>query len=78
MQELFRKLIQPESSLPNNGEEGIRKVCLGKYAFVTAYHLVTSQHVTCGIMALPDESFPATMTIALSKNNPYKGIINYK
>jgi hypothetical protein len=78
MQEVFRKVIQQESSLPNTAEEGIKQVCLGKYAFVTVLHLITWQPVTCGVVALPDESFPVSMTITLSKNNPYKGIIDYK
>jgi hypothetical protein len=78
MQELFRKLLQHESSFPDNAEEGLRRVCLGKYAFVSALHLITCQRVTCGVMALPDVSLPVSMTIALSKNNPYKGIIDYK
>lgn len=78
MHELFTKLIQHESSLLNTAEEGIKQVCLDKYAFVTTLHLITWHPVPCNVMALPDESFPVSMAIALSKNNPYKRIIDYK
>ncbi|XP_023708697.1 glutamate receptor ionotropic, delta-2 isoform X2 [Cryptotermes secundus] len=77
MHELFTKLIQHESSLLNTAEEGIKQVCLDKYAFVTTLHLITWHPVPCDVMALPDESFPVSMAIALSKNNPYKRIIDY-
>jgi hypothetical protein len=78
MQELFRKLIQFEPNLPDSTEEGIRQVCLGRYAFMTTLHLISWQHVTCEVVALPGESFPVSMTIALTKNSPYKEVINYK
>ncbi|XP_021933555.1 probable glutamate receptor [Zootermopsis nevadensis] len=77
MHEVFKKLIQNEPNLPSSAEEGVRRICLGKYAFMTTVYAVSWQHAACRVMALPSESFPASLTFALIKNSPYKGIIDY-
>ena len=78
MKRLFRTLIEPERhNLPDSEAEGISRVCSSRYAHVTAQHNV---HLIpgCRLATLPDEYFPTSLAMGLTKNSPYKGIIDYK
>ncbi|XP_069694866.1 probable glutamate receptor [Periplaneta americana] len=77
IQKVFKKLVERQrSGLPESAEEGVHRVCKGKYAFLSTMHLMAGQMGTCGLVELPDESFPVSMSIALAKNSPYKRIID--
>ncbi|KAJ4445627.1 hypothetical protein ANN_12309 [Periplaneta americana] len=77
VQKVFKKLVERQrSGLPESAEEGVHRVCKGKYAFLSTMHLMAGQMGTCGLVELPDESFPVSMSIALAKNSPYKRIID--
>ena len=79
MVKLFRTLIEPErDTLPDTDAEGISKACSSKYAHVGTPHNVHVIPNKCKLATLPDEYFRMFFAIGLTKNSPYKGIIDYK
>jgi hypothetical protein len=76
--EVYQKLIVPfKSDLPSKTEEGLQRVCTGhRYAFISSYHFTRT--TPCQLVTLPGTSYPETLTYIITKNNPYKSLINWK
>jgi hypothetical protein len=59
--------------------EGLQRICTEEYmAFAGIETKVDSVRgqLTCEIMRLPATAIPATMTMAITKDNPYKRILS--
>jgi hypothetical protein len=78
--EIYRKLIAPiKHDLPTTNPEGYNKICSEhKYAFFGTNILKTkfSLSIPCKVIPLPGFSYMEPWAFIMSKNNPYKGLIN--
>jgi hypothetical protein len=76
--DVYEKLIGPyRRDLPSKTEEGFKRACTRhRYAFMTSNHFTRVK--PCHLVALPETSYPETLTYIISKNSPYKGLINWK
>jgi hypothetical protein len=79
---VYSRLLSPFArDLPNEEAEGFERVCtqhnyayIGSQLFVKKY----SANFSCEMVKLSGTSFPESLTYIISKNNTYKGIINWK
>ncbi len=80
--EIYIKLIAPFiNDLPFSHIEGIRRVCTDyKYAFFGQNFLETklSLSIPCKVTPLPGNSYSDQDAFIISKNSPYKGLINWR
>ncbi|XP_033607560.1 probable glutamate receptor isoform X2 [Cryptotermes secundus] len=76
--EVYKKLIGPfKSDLPSTNDEAFERVCTrNRYAYMCSHFF--SQIVPCQLVALPGTSYPETLTYIITKNNPYKSLINWR
>ena len=80
--DVYRKLIAPyKSDMPATDSDGLRRVCADpKYAFY-GYNLLNTEAVgslSCQVVPLPDTFYKESWAFIISKNNPYKGLINWR
>jgi hypothetical protein len=80
--EIYIKLIAPFiHDLPTSEPEGLRKVCTEhKYAYFGRNLLNTkiSLSIPCKVIPLPGNSYRIQWAFIISKNSPYKGLINWR
>ena len=80
--EIYKKLITPFiHDLPASDVEGFRRVCTDhKYAFFNPNFLNTnfSLSIPCKVIPLPGNSYMDPWAFIISKNSPYKGLINWR
>jgi hypothetical protein len=78
----YKKLIAPfKNELPTSHITGFRRACADhKYAYhgpkVLAKHF--SMLESCQLVPLPEASYMVTAGFIISKNVPYKGLINWR
>jgi len=79
---VYKKLIAPYANeLPATETDGFRRVCTEKkYAFIGISNLNRefAQTLPCQLVPLPGTSYRETWAFIMSKNSPYKGLINWR
>jgi hypothetical protein len=79
---VFKKLIAPfKNDLPATNLDGFRRVCADKkYAFIGNSPFITEleNNFPCQLVRLPGTSYRDPWAIIISKNSPYKGLINWR
>jgi hypothetical protein len=79
---VYKKLIAPfKNDLPLSHKEGFRRVCAEhKYAFLGPNILKTkiSLSLPCQVVPLPGNFYKDPWAFIISKNSPYKSIINWR
>jgi hypothetical protein len=82
MKEAYTKLIAPDKDhLPATIEEGMQRVCdVNNYAFMTSLDVVLGllDNITCELSAVLGASIPESLAMAVAKQSPYRGLINFK
>ena len=80
--DVYKKLIAPyKNDLPDTPLNGLRRVCADqKFAFITFYIPDTqlARELSCQVMPLPDKIYSNTLAFLISKDSPYKGLINWR
>ena len=80
--EVYKKLIVPyKNDLPDSSLKGFRRVCAEhNYAFVSLNVLNTEfgKELSCHVVPLPDTFYSDSFAFIINKNNPYKGLINWR
>jgi hypothetical protein len=79
---VYNKLIEPfKNDMPISDLEGFKAACIRhKYAYVGSF-FVSQQHkgaMLCQLVTLPGTSYAEPLTFIISKNSPYKSLINWK
>jgi hypothetical protein len=80
---VYKKLIAPfKNDLPSTHSVGLRRVCADhKYAYIgpkSILKLNISLLVPCKLFPLPETPYRQTWSFMISKNSPYKGLINWR
>jgi hypothetical protein len=79
---VYKKLIEPYTEdLPATHLDGLRRACADKkYAYIGINTLNTEFGRTppCQLVPLPGTSYRETWAFIMSKNSPYKGLINWR
>jgi hypothetical protein len=79
---VYKKLIAPfKNDTSTSVLEGVRRVCSDKnFAFIAVDLLNTESARTppCQLVPLPGTSYRETWAFIISKNSPYKGLINWR
>ena len=80
--DVYETLIAPyENDLPASLSDGLRRVCADhKYAFY-GYNLLNTEavkSVSCNIVPLPNAFYTDAWAFLITKNSPYKGLINWR
>jgi len=79
---VYKKLIAPfKDDLPTGHSEGFRRVCADhNYAYIGIDILDTkfSRSLSCQLVPLPETSYREPWAFIISKNSPYKGLINWR
>jgi len=78
----YKELIAPfKNDLPTSESDGVRRVCADhKYAYFGTTILKTKHSLTfpCQLVPLPETSYKVAWAFIISKNSPYKGLINWR
>jgi hypothetical protein len=79
---VYKKLIAPfKNDLPTSDFDGFRRVCVEhKYAYfgpniLNAKYLLS---LPCQLVQLPEPTHREAWAFIISKNSPYKGLINWR
>jgi hypothetical protein len=77
---VYKKLIEPfKNDMPLTDLDGLRRVCDDhNYAYIGTLDIHDSQKLSCQVMPLPETSYTVTGAYIISKNNPYRGLINWR
>jgi hypothetical protein len=79
---VYKKLIAPfKNDLPTSNMDGLRRVCADhNYAYVSPNILFTnfSLSLPCQLVPLPGTYYKDPSAFIISKNSPYKGLINWR
>jgi hypothetical protein len=79
---VYKKLIAPfKDDLPVTPLDGLRRVCSKKkYAYIGTNPSKTEFEMTlpCQLVPLPGTSYREIWAFIISKNSPYKGLINWR
>ena len=79
---VYKKLIAPfVNDLPSSHMAGFRRVCVDhKYAFIgpNILNLKFTLLLPCKLLPLPEPSYKGPWAFIISKNSPYKGLINWR
>jgi hypothetical protein len=79
---VYKTLIAPYTKdLPASDMDGLRRVCADhKYAYIVINPLNTEfvRTLPCQLVPLPGTSYRDTWAFIMSKNSPYKGLINWR
>jgi hypothetical protein len=78
---VYKKLIAPfKNDMPSSIIEGFKEACTRqKYAYVDSFLSQQSKRaILCQLVTLPGTSYPEPLTFIVSKNSPYKSLINWK
>ena len=79
---VYKKLIAPfKDDLPTSHIDGFRRACADhNYAYFGPNDLYTKYSLSrsCQLVLLPETFYRETWAFILSKNSPYKGLINWR
>jgi hypothetical protein len=79
---VYKKLIAPfKNHLPTSPLDGFMRVCAEQnYAYfdINLLNKNVSLLLPCQLVPLPDTSYRDPWAFVISKNNSYKGIINWR
>jgi hypothetical protein len=79
---VYKKLIAPfKNDMPVSDLDGFNRVCVDhKYAYIGRDTLAKyfSSELSCQLVQLPVTYYPDTIAFIISKNNPFKGLINWR
>lgn len=77
---VYKKLIAPfKNDMPVSELDGFRRVCDDhKYAYIGFLEKYDLQKLSCQVVPLPETSYTVTAAYVISKNNPYRGLINWR
>jgi hypothetical protein len=79
---VYKKLIAPfKNDMPSSITEGFKAACTRhKYAFMVSLFISqqSKRAILCQLVTLPGTSYPDPLTFVISKNSPYKRLINWK
>jgi hypothetical protein len=79
---VYKKLIAPfKNDMPVSDMDGFSRVCDDhKYAYIGRGFVVKyySWLFSCQVVQLPGTYYPHTTAFIISKNNPFKGLINWR
>jgi len=79
---VYKKLIAPfKNDMPSSHMVGLRRACVDKkYAYFGPNLLKTNYSLLlpCKLLPLPENSYGESWAFILSKNSPYKGLINWR
>jgi hypothetical protein len=77
---VYKKLIAPfKNNMPVSHLDGFRRVCNDhKYAYIVPIETHYSQKMPCQILPLPESFYTVTVAFIITKNNPYRGLINWR
>lgn len=83
MKEVYNKIIlQKEKDMPGTRQEGKRRLCNEPKQTLMANDLAMEAteylEYRCPLTKLPRTAIPGSLTFAISKENPYRGLFNYK
>ncbi|KAJ9590514.1 hypothetical protein L9F63_016465 [Diploptera punctata] len=76
MREVYEKLIIRDE-MPLTDVEGIVRLCSSRYAFISSGLKMKSLQAPCKLSALTGVSFDASISLVLTKDSPYRNVINY-
>ena len=80
--EIYERLIAPfNNDMPNSTIDGYRRVCADhKYAYfgINYLKIIGPFSVHCKLIKLPGNSYSNPWAFIISKNSPYKGLINWR
>ncbi|XP_021924652.1 probable glutamate receptor [Zootermopsis nevadensis] len=79
---VYKTLISPhKNDMPAGNLEGFTRVCDSrhKYAFMASLYVgqYWAMKLPCHFTTLPDTFYPECLTFVISKNSPYKKLINW-
>jgi len=79
---VYKKLIAPfKKDLPASHMDGLRKACVDKkYAYIGINSLNTefARTLPCQLVPLPGTYYRESWAFIMSKNSPYRGLINWR
>jgi hypothetical protein len=79
---VYKTLIAPfKDNMPTSDLDGFTRICADqKYAYIgpDIVDKYFSRTVSCQLVQLPDTSYLDTLAFIISKNSPYKGLINWR
>jgi hypothetical protein len=79
---VYNKLIAPfKNDMRVSDLDGLRRVCVeNKYAYIGYKFLVKyfSSTLSCQLVQLPGTYYSHTIAFIISKNNTFKGLINWR
>jgi hypothetical protein len=83
MKEIYNKIIlQKAKDMPETILEGIKRLCTeSKQTLMSAADIMAFMQYTeywCHITKLPRSAIPGSASFAISKENPYRKLFNYK
>nr|CAD7424356.1 unnamed protein product [Timema monikensis] len=79
MKEVYIKYIQNQD-LPSTQSGALKRLCsVEKYALLASLHTTRSQanQLSCPIISIPKQVYPAFTALAIRKNSSYLGIIDF-
>ncbi|GLH01987.1 Uncharacterized protein GBIM_08038, partial [Gryllus bimaculatus] len=83
LKQVYQKLLAPMLvQQPRSFADGFRRVCRGRYAFMTGTHTVggghgaAAGHGACGMTVLPGGSFPLALAMVLPPGSPLRRIVD--
>lgn len=80
---VYKTLISPhKNDMPAGNLEGFKRVCDSRHKYAFMASLFVGQYwamkLPCHFTTLPDTFYPECLTFVISKNSPYKKLINWK
>jgi hypothetical protein len=83
LKEIYNKIIlQKEKDMPGTTREGIRRLCTEPKQTLMANDFVMASvyymEYQCDVTKLPRTAIPGSLSFAISKENPYRKLFNYK
>ena len=80
--DVYKKLIAPyKNNLLDSYFDGYRRVCADhKFAFISDNILENelARELSCQVVPLPDTIYSDVWAFIITKNSPYKGIVNWR
>ena len=79
---VYKKLIAPfKNDMPVSDLDGFKRVCADhKYAYIASnfFSNYFSRNLSCQVVPLPETTYQESLAFITSKNNPFKGLINWR
>jgi hypothetical protein len=83
MKDIYNRIIlQKEKDMPETLREGVRRLCNepNQALMATSLVVVSAQFMEyqCHVTELPRTAIPGSLSLAISKESPYRELFNYK